>query len=558
MTLVNFLKKVCEANEEKDKNKQKIDIQDPKKMYKNIVKRLAYLKYLIDDKENSDNVDKLQKIYDVLKDLVFFKGELRSLEDIIKHTKSIQKENNGKIPNLPADKILKSLDMKMIKFENYDKDTLDEYIGKIEKDLHITKADSESKSDSDQILNAEPSKKDNIKSEELVVDLEMIEDFNKGFCRALCIIDITSGISVDKPHVPDEPDEEDQETDLETGGDEDKDEDEDIENPLDSEEDEDKKELVNQVAELVDAYIDNYDGDDYDEDDIDEWLKASEILDKIDDEKKRDEFSQAFKDSVKKELDANEDEEKVEESFNGNSLLLEYTKDNNRATMSDRIKAIPRRTLRTAWNVSKFLTKVSIVTAMPLIGGVLLYRRHKKKVAIKNMAKGLKAQLETEKDPKKKEELQAHYDKVMLTCFDSNGNPRHRPKLNKLDQKDRVEFATEFGKNISDESLKAAGKASPFKKGDLAKDKIVAKKHAKIDKKYDKAIDKGAETNKDGYVEKEETIKDPKTGEKIKVKTYTGSRGGKFYYPEGKPKKPENRVYLESLTLSQFMYELFY
>ena len=38
MTLMNFLQKVCEADEEKNKNKQKIDIQNPKKMYKNIVK----------------------------------------------------------------------------------------------------------------------------------------------------------------------------------------------------------------------------------------------------------------------------------------------------------------------------------------------------------------------------------------------------------------------------------------------------------------------------------------------------------------------------------------
>ena len=54
--------------------------------------------------------------------------------------------------------------------------------------------------------------------------------------------------------------------------------------------------------------------------------------------------------------------------------------------------------------------------------------------------------------------------------------------------------------------------------------------------------------DKDGNILKQEVIKDPKTGEKKKVTTHTGPRGGKFYYPDGKPKNPENKVYVhESL-----------
>ena len=50
---------------------------------------------------------------------------------------------------------------------------------------------------------------------------------------------------------------------------------------------------------------------------------------------------------------------------------------------------------------------------------------------------------------------------------------------------------------------------------------------------------------KDGkFIEKEEEVTDPETGKKIKVTTFTGPRGGKFYYPEGSPKKPENKVYV--------------
>lgn len=57
------------------------------------------------------------------------------------------------------------------------------------------------------------------------------------------------------------------------------------------------------------------------------------------------------------------------------------------------------------------------------------------------------------------------------------------------------------------------------------------------------------ETKGGKYKVKEEEVDDPNNpGKKIKVKTYTGPRGGKFYYPDGKPKKPENKVYVESMN----------
>ena len=63
------------------------------------------------------------------------------------------------------------------------------------------------------------------------------------------------------------------------------------------------------------------------------------------------------------------------------------------------------------------------------------------------------------------------------------------------------------------------------------------------------------ETKQGKYKVKDEEVTDPETGEKKKVKTYTGPRGGKFYYPDGKPKKPENKVYLESITLQDYLSE---
>lgn len=68
------------------------------------------------------------------------------------------------------------------------------------------------------------------------------------------------------------------------------------------------------------------------------------------------------------------------------------------------------------------------------------------------------------------------------------------------------------------------------------------------------------ETKKGKYKVKDEEVTDPDTGKKIKVKTYTGPRGGKFYYPDGKPKTPDHKVYVESEqynSLSNYLYKKF-
>lgn len=87
--------------------------------------------------------------------------------------------------------------------------------------------------------------------------------------------------------------------------------------------------------------------------------------------------------------------------------------------------------------------------------------------------------------------------------------------------------------------------------------KLSAKKNKELDSIDDKdEHDTEKDETKQGkYKVKEEEVKDPKTGKKIKVKTYTGPRGGKFYYPDGKSKTPENKVYVESLSLTNYLYE---
>ena len=79
-----------------------------------------------------------------------------------------------------------------------------------------------------------------------------------------------------------------------------------------------------------------------------------------------------------------------------------------------------------------------------------------------------------------------------------------------------------------------------------AKKRFNAAKHKELDS-IDDADDHDTDndaTKKGKYKVKKEEVTDPETGKKIEVTTYTGPRGGKFYYPDGKPKTPKNKVYV--------------
>ena len=66
----------------------------------------------------------------------------------------------------------------------------------------------------------------------------------------------------------------------------------------------------------------------------------------------------------------------------------------------------------------------------------------------------------------------------------------------------------------------------------------------------------GKWVNKDGETMEEEEITDPNDPDKkIKVKAYTGPRGGKYYWPDGKPKTPENKVYIQE-SFVDYLYRM--
>ena len=122
-------------------------------------------------------------------------------------------------------------------------------------------------------------------------------------------------------------------------------------------------------------------------------------------------------------------------------------------------------------------------------------------------------------------------------------------KINKL--KEEVDKLKKEKENLVKQSV--VGKASPNTVNSVINN--INSDENKTDDKKNKP-----EKDKDGNIIKQEEIKDPKTGEKKKVITHTGPRGGKFYYPDGKPKKPENKVYVENkkyCSLSNYLFEKF-
>jgi hypothetical protein len=126
-----------------------------------------------------------------------------------------------------------------------------------------------------------------------------------------------------------------------------------------------------------------------------------------------------------------------------------------------------------------------------------------------------------------------------------DANDKKKENIEKKYKEDSDKLANDYQKKIDDEK-------DPDKKKKLedeweTKEKeLSADKHKKLDEidDRDEHDTENDATKKGKYKVKEEEVTDPETGKKIKVTTYTGPRGGKFYYPDGKPKTPENKVYV--------------
>lgn len=187
--------------------------------------------------------------------------------------------------------------------------------------------------------------------------------------------------------------------------------------------------------------------------------------------------------------------------------------------------------------------------------------KYEQKLADLNAQKDKDLDIAIEKDAKKEQDdLKAQYEKDIEGKSDEEKNNIKEKYLK--DKKAIVEkyykkhYEAKAIKKIDEETAKLNEERNK-KLEKAANDE----EKAKINKQYDEKIETFAaktkeeiddteehkdddETKEGRYVVKDEEITDPETGEKKRVKTYTGPRGGKFYYPDGKPKKPENKVYL--------------
>lgn len=148
---------------------------------------------------------------------------------------------------------------------------------------------------------------------------------------------------------------------------------------------------------------------------------------------------------------------------------------------------------------------------------------------------------ETEPKKKSEEEIKAEHEKI---------EKEYKEKSSTLEK----EYQDKIDKETDKDKKDALEKEWMEKEKALSADKN--KKMDDIDDNDEHDTEKD-ETKKGKYKVQDEEIEDPETGKKIKVKTYTGPRGGKFYYPEGSPKTPENKVYVESISFLDYLLESF-
>lgn len=166
----------------------------------------------------------------------------------------------------------------------------------------------------------------------------------------------------------------------------------------------------------------------------------------------------------------------------------------------------------------------------------------------------LKAEYEQKKEGKTDEEkaaLDEEYKNKKKEINDSQYNRLYKAKIEaKTAEFEERKTALEANYNAQIEAAESDEDKERLRE-ELKKEqkKLNNEKHKALDDIDDKEEHTDDDETKDGkYVVKTEEITDPETGKKKTVKTFTGPRGGKFYYPDGKPKKSENKVYVsESL-----------
>ena len=139
---------------------------------------------------------------------------------------------------------------------------------------------------------------------------------------------------------------------------------------------------------------------------------------------------------------------------------------------------------------------MAIAGGIAAIAATVALVRHAKRKRTEKMTAGLKKQIESEKDPKRKAELQKNYDNMMKACYDKNGKPRPHPKMKDIPKEDRKAFKDSYNEMRKDKTLKNVGK-SYLKNGGKDALKQDLAKIDKISKKDRKNAEKAETTVKD-------------------------------------------------------------
>ena len=192
------------------------------------------------------------------------------------------------------------------------------------------------------------------------------------------------------------------------------------------------------------------------------------------------------------------------------------------------------------------------------------FKKAKKRKTATNTVAYLQYQYDHTKDNSQKARIKQNMDFIKTTLYDEDGNTIHSKKqqakrvasllrqgaIKKGDIMPRTEMeelageAKKFAKSKEGKKYKKEVK----KEVRAAWNGLLGRKGRKERKKSreeaERLLNAGEATERrESNSEKRMEITNKK-GEKEHVTTFTGPRGGRYYYPKGKSKKPENRVYL--------------
>ena len=122
--------------------------------------RLVYIKYVIDTTVSSVEKTTMERMYDALYNITFnSSGKLRSLKELYNYLNQVMIENSGKIPGLPNNNQIETIDKKCDAWKISEPSKYESYMKRLEKsnlDKQAGKTDDKAKD----ILNPSPAKTD--------------------------------------------------------------------------------------------------------------------------------------------------------------------------------------------------------------------------------------------------------------------------------------------------------------------------------------------------------------------------------------------------------------